>query len=136
MLLHVLLLASASALPQQPADSAAVATDSLRTDTLHEVTVRAGRVLNVDSFQLHGDHNALKQPVPPPSFGDIVEKLVPGFNDKATHPFAIKQRRRERRHKRAMRALEELDRIKTFDDLLRESYERQMREDSISGHRQ
>lgn len=107
------------------------ARDSLSVDTLREVTVRAGRVLNVDSMQLHGGNDVLKQPLPPPTVGDVIEKLLPGFNDKATHPFAIRQRKRERRHKRAMRALDNYDKVKSFDDLLRESYKRQMLEDSL-----
>ena len=117
----------------QPAarDTLTLAHDSLRTDTMREVTVRAGRVLNVDSFNLHGGRKELNQQLPPPSFGDIMEKLIPEFNDKATHPFAVKQRKRERRHKRAMRALDNYDRVKTFDELLREAYERQMLEDSL-----
>ena len=112
-------------------DTQALARDSLQTDTLREVTVRAGRVLNVDSFPLHGGKLGADIPIAPPNFADIMEKLIPGFNDKATHPFAIKQRKHERRHKRAMRALEEMDRVRTFDELLREAYERQMLEDSL-----
>lgn len=131
MLLLALAFSAHTALQPAARDTLTQAHDSLRTDTMREVTVRAGRVLNVDSFNLHGGNDVLKQPVPPPSFGDIIEKLIPEFNDKATHPFAVKQRKRERRHKRAMRALDNYDRVKTFDELLREAYERQMLEDSL-----
>ena len=69
--------------------------------------------------------------VPPPSLGTILEKLLPGINDKITHPFAIKQRKKERRKKRSLKALEDFDKVKTFDELLREAYRLQMREDSL-----
>ena len=59
----------------------------------------------------------------PPSLGGVLEKLSPGINDKILHPFAIKQRKKERRRKRALKALEEYDRVKTFDELIREAYE-------------
>ena len=62
---------------------------------------------------------------------DLLEKISPCFQDKSLHPFAIKQRKQERRRKRAMKALENLDRVKSFDELLREAYERQMIEDSL-----
>ena len=130
MSLLALALSALTALQPSASDSLTAARDSLPTDTMREVTVRAGRVLKVDSFPLSGGYGALKQQLPPPSFGDIVEKIVPGFNDKATHPFAIKQRKRERRHKRSMRALDDYGRLKTFSELLREAYERQMLEDS------
>ena len=131
MLLFVLALSAHTALQPAARDTLTLVHDSLRTDTMREVTVRAGRVLNVDSFPLHGGKLGADIPVAPPKFADIMEKLIPGFNDKATHPFAIKQRKHERRHKRAMRALEDMDRVRTFDELLREAYERQMLEDSL-----
>ena len=65
------------------------------------------------------------------SFGDVLEKLSPGINDKITHPFAFKQRRKERRRKRLMKALEDYDQIDSFGDMLREAYEQQMEEDSL-----
>lgn len=135
MLTILLSLALISGRPTAPADTISHYTDSIPTDTLHEVTVRARRILNVDSFPLHGGRKYLKEPLPPPSFGDILEKIAPGFQDKALHPFAIKQRKQERRRKRAMKALENLDRVKSFDELLREAYERQMIEDSLEAVR-
>jgi len=116
------------------ADSLRQHSDSIRSDTLHEVTVRAGRILDITKFNLNG---TMKLPgiVAPPNLGDVLEKLSPGLNDKITHPFAIRQRRKERRHKRAMKALENLDRVRTFDELLREAYEQQMLEDSLEAVR-
>lgn len=68
----------------------------------------------------------------PPSLGQILEKLSPGLNDKITHPFAIKQRKKERRQKRAMKALEDFEKNKTFDELVREAYEKQLLEEGNS----
>lgn len=114
----------------EPQDTLTENVDSLPTNLMEELLVRGGRILPIDSFPLHGG-KLVEVPMAPPSLGDILEKIIPNFNDKATHPFAIKQRKRERRHKRAMNALENLDRVRTFDELLREAYEKQMMEDSL-----
>ena len=66
-----------------------------------------------------------------PSLGKVLEKLSPGINDKITHPFAIKDRKREKSRKQRLRGLEHFDQVKTFKDLLYEAYIQQMREDSI-----
>ena len=103
--------------------------DSLQADTLREITVRAGRHIPLPGMIINP---GLKdEVVPPPSLGSILEKWSPGINDKITHPFAIKQRKKERRRKRSLKALENFDRMKTFDELLREAYIQQLREDSI-----
>ena len=103
--------------------------DSLRTDTLHEVTVRAGKHIPLPGMVVNPSLKG--EVVPPPSLGTILEKLSPGINDKITHPFAIKQRKKERRRKRSLKALDDFDKVKSFDELLHEAYLRQMREDSI-----
>lgn len=103
--------------------------DTLRVDTMKEVMVRAGRHIPIPGMVVNP---GLKdEVVPPPSLGSVLENLSPGINDKITHPFAIKQRSRERRHKRMLKALEDFDRVKTFDELLMEAYKAQMREDSL-----
>ena len=103
--------------------------DSLQADTLREVTVRAGRHIPLPGMVL--SPGLKDEVVPPPSLGSILEKWSPGINDKITHPFAIKQRKKERRRKRSLKALEDFDHLKTFDELLREAYIQQLREDSI-----
>lgn len=113
-----------------PADSLVHIGDSMRTDTLREITIRPLKEYHLSEFQLSGVKNDI---VPPPSLGNILEKLSPGINDKILHPFAIKQRKQERRRKRAMKNLEEYDRAKTFEELLREAYERQQQEDAAAG---
>ncbi len=103
--------------------------DSVRTDTLREVVVRPDSVLPVVKAI---DEALRRNPVPRTiTLADVLEKLSPGLNDKITHPFAFKQRQRERRRKRLVKALEEFDQYKTFNDLLREAYERQLLEDSL-----
>lgn len=94
----------------------------VRVDTLREVEVRPDSVLPVmkaiqKSLERQHQHDIPK----PPTLGELLEKLWPGINDKITHPFAIKARRRERKHKRDREALKHYDQVKTFDDLLREA---------------
>ena len=101
-----------------PTDS--LTQDSIQTDTLREVTVRAGKTYHLSEMVMSGTKNDITAP---PSLGGVLEKLSPGINDKILHPFAIKQRKKERRRKRALKALEEYDRVKTFDELIREAYE-------------
>ena len=104
--------------------------DSIRTDTLREVVVRPDSVLPVVKAI---DESLKRHPVPKvKTLGDVLEQLSPGLNDKITHPFAFKQRQKERRHKRLMRALDDFDRVDTFEDQLRAAYERQMVEDSLA----
>ena len=112
-----------------PADSIVHVEDSMRTDTLREVTVRAGKTYHLSEMEMSGTKNDIAAP---PSLGGVLEKLSPGINDKILHPFAIKQRKQERRRKRVMKNLEDYDRVKTFDELLREAYEKQQMEDAAA----
>lgn len=112
------------------ADSPATASDSLTaepTDTLREVIVTPRRLPVEEAVRRSLGNEPRRM-----TMGDVLEKLSPGINDKITHPFAIKARRRERRRKRWMERIEALDHVQTFDELLREAYERQMREDSLA----
>lgn len=97
------------------------AADTMKVDTLREVTVHGGNlpIEKVLSKTLAGQLPRTK------SVGDVLEKWMPGINDKITHPFAIKQRKMERRHKRTRKILEHYDQVKTFDDLLREAIQRE-----------
>lgn len=97
--------------------------DSIKADTLKEVTVHGNGlpVANALKKSLAGENAGPKVK----SFGDVLELLSPGLNDKITHPFAFKQRKMERRHKRTRKILEHYDQVKTFDDLLREAIERE-----------
>lgn len=107
-----------------------VALDSMQVDTMREVTVRAGKHIPLPGMVI--TPRLKEEVIPPPSLGTILEKLSPGINDKITHPFAIKQRKKERRRKRSLKALDNFNKIKTFDELLQEAYEQQMRIDSLA----
>lgn len=115
------------------ASSRQMPADSLRTDTLREITVRPDSVLPIVRAI---DESLRRHPVPHVmTLGDALEKLSPGLNDKITHPFAFKQRQKERRHKRLMQALDKFDRIESFEEQLQAAYRRQMAEDSIEAVR-
>lgn len=108
--------------PQAPRDT--LVADSVRTDTLKEVVVVGGEPQV--SKAIGRSIEAWKKSQPRvKSFGDVLEKLSPGLNDKITHPFAFKQRKMERKRKRTKKILEHYDRVKTFDELLRESIREQ-----------
>ncbi len=136
MLLSLLFVLMTDSIPQSPPDSLAVdslrkdtqVVDSLKTDTLREVTVDGGP--SPVSKAIGRNIEAWKKSQPKvKSLGDVLEKLSPGINDKITHPFAIKQRKMERRRKRTKQILKHYDQVKTFDELLRESIEQQKLEE-------
>jgi hypothetical protein len=97
-------------------------------DTLREIIINGEKELPIEEALRRSLGNEPRQM----SMGDVLERLSPGLNDKITHPFAFKQRKQERRHKRWMQRIGELDRVRTFDELLREAYIQQMYEDSIA----
>lgn len=120
---------SAGTLRADSLSADSLSANSLGVDTLREVTVRAGRHIPLPGMVVSP---GLKEAVvPPPSLSSVLEKLSPGINDKITHPFAIKQRKKERRRKRSLKALEDFDKVKTFGELLNEAYRKQMHEDSV-----
>ena len=90
--------------------------DSLRLDTLQEVEVRGDSILRVNE--------AIRQ-----ALGDVLGARV---TDKIMHPFAIKDRKRDKKHARDRKILEEyeqLTRVKTFEELLDEAIRKQAIED-------
>jgi len=105
--------------------------DSMRTDTMREVVVYSPQGLPVNKALDRSLKRWKEGQVNIPSVGEMLEKLSPGINDKITHPFAIKDRKREKRRKQRLRSLEHFEQVKTFKDLLYEAYIQQMREDSI-----
>ena len=105
--------------------------DSMRTDTMREVVVYSPQGLPVNKALDRSLKRWKEGQVNIPSVGKMLEKLSPGINDKITHPFAIKDRKREKSRKQRLRGLEHFDQVKTFKDLLYEAYIQQMREDSI-----
>ena len=111
-----------------PADTLGQNVLIVQGDTLREVEVRPSKDLPVEDALRRSLGNEPRMK----SIGDVLEKLSPGINDKITHPFAIRQRKQERRSRRWQRRLEEFDRVQTFDDLLRQAYENQLMQDSLS----
>ncbi|MBO4642591.1 MAG: hypothetical protein J5661_07030 [Bacteroidaceae bacterium] len=104
-----------------------------RVDTLRQVIVRGEAKSPLEkaiesSLARQGQSST-------PSLGALLEKLSPGINDKMLHPFAIKQRKRERKHKRDRKILEEYDQIVTFKDLLDAAVQRQQLEDEAERQR-
>lgn len=128
-MLNLLFSLMMTAATVMPADSVVHNEDSLRTDTLREVTIRAGKIYHLSEMEMSGTKNDIAAP---PSLGGVLEQLSPGINDKMLHPFAFKQRKQERRRKRVLKNLEEYDRVKTFDEQLREAYEKQLKEDAAA----
>lgn len=116
-----------------------ICTDTLRTDTLREVNIQGSQRLPVE-YILDRSLMRIRDDVRrPPNLSDLLEKMSPGIKERALeplkdmilYPFAFKERRRERRRKRWMKALQKYDQIRTFDELLHEAYDRQMKEDSL-----
>lgn len=110
-----------------------VAVDTLRADTLPQVTVRAQQEMTI--------HDAIKESlgrerqriVPKvPTLAEILQKHAPKLMDQITHPFAFKQRKKEKRLKKHREILKHYDQVKTFEELLNESIVQMQMEDSLS----
>lgn len=94
------------------------------TDTLKEVEVVAPE--STAALEDAIRQSIARMGIPStPSLGDVINKISPGLTDKILHPFAFKDRRKAKKHKRDKKVLEEFDRVKTFDELVREALERE-----------
>jgi len=122
---------------QQPdsVPSAPQKTDTLRTDTLRQVIVR-GDTLSPINSAIAKTLKAHPIPKPSPSLSDLLRKISPRLEDQITHPFAIKERRREKERKKHQKILQHYDQVKTFDELLREAYWQLQLEDSLEKARE
>ena len=103
--------------------------DGIPTDTLREVIIIPDSLLPVD--RVIRESLGQEQVIKVPKVSDVLDRLSPGLSDKIMHPFAIKERKHERRKQRHLKVMEEYSRVKTFDELLRDAYERQILEDSL-----
>ena len=103
--------------------------DGIPTDTLREVIIIPDSLLPVD--RVIRESLGQEQVIKVPKVSDVLDRLSPGLSDKVMHPFAIKERKHERRKQRHLKVMEEYSRVKTFDELLRDAYERQILEDSL-----
>lgn len=98
------------------------------TDTLEELSVKADKDLRVVDVINKSLNNGLTQPKQK-SVSDIIGKKT---TDYIMHPFAWKERKKEKKHKKDKEALVKLDAAKTYEDELTEAINRQLREDSIA----
>ena len=98
------------------------------TDTLEEMSVQAKKGLAVEDAIKKSLNNGLTQPRQK-SVSDIIGSKA---TDYIMHPFAWKERKKDKKHKKDKEALVKLDAVKTYEDELAEAIYRQLREDSIA----
>lgn len=103
--------------------------DSLRIDTLRQVDVQADSSLRVNDAIRQTLEREKGARIGTLSVSDVIGGKA---TDKILHPFAVKDRKREKKHARDRKILEEyekLGRIKTFEELLDEAIRQQAIED-------
>ena len=103
--------------------------DSLRVDTLRQVDVHADSALRVNEAIRQTLEREKSARIGTLSVSDVIGGKA---TDKILHPFAVKERKREKKHARDRKILkeyEELGRIKTFEELLDEAVRQQAIED-------
>ena len=128
--MFALILAFTIAADTLRTDTARLDTIGLRADTLRQVEVRADTSLAVEkAIQQSLERQRV---IRIPTLGDILDKYLPGLQDRITHPFAIKERKRERKHKRDKKWLQEFDRRITFNELLDAAVKQQQLEDEAA----
>ena len=111
-----------------PSDTTAKDTSVAYTDTLSEVSVKADKNLRVVDVINKSLKNGLTQPRQK-GISDIIGEKA---NDYIMHPFAWRERRKEKNLKKAKENIQKLDAAKTYEDELTEAINRQLREDSIA----
>ena len=127
-----------------PSDTAKVAKDTTKTskvspqtaqdtsvaytDTLGEISVKVDNSLRVVDVINKSLNNGITQPRQK-GISDIIGKKA---NDYIMHPFAWRERRKEKNLKKAKENIQKLDAAKTYEDELTEAINRQLREDSIA----
>ena len=103
--------------------------DSLLVDTLRQVDVHADSMLRVNDAIRQTLEREKGARIGTLSVSDVIGGRA---TDKILHPFAVKERKREKKHARDRKILEEyekLGRIKTFEELLDEAIRQQAIED-------
>lgn len=103
--------------------------DTLDVDTLRQIEVRADSMLRVNEAIRQTIEREKASRISVPTVSDVIGA---GLTDKILHPFAIKERKREKKHARDRKILEEyekLGRVKTFEELLDEAIRQQAIED-------
>jgi len=103
--------------------------DSLRVDTLPQVEVRADSILRINEALRKTLEREKAARIGTKSVSDVIGSRA---TDKILHPFAVKDRKREKKHARDRKIMEEyetLGRVKTFEELLDEAIRQQAIED-------
>ena len=103
--------------------------DSLQVDTLRQVDVHADSVLRVNEAIRKALEKEMGVRIGTLSVSDVIGGRA---TDKILHPFAVKERKRDKKHARDRKILEEyekLGRVKTFEELLDEAIRQQAIED-------
>ena len=98
------------------------------TDTLEEFSVKADKDLRLVDVINKSLNNGLTQPKQK-SVSDIIGSKA---TDYIMHPFAWKERKKDKKLKKDKEALVKLDAAKTYEDELTEAIYRQLQEDSIA----
>ena len=103
--------------------------DTLRRDTLKQVEVKGDSVLRVNEAIRRSIGKEQGTRIGYPSVSDV---LGPRITDKIMHPFAVKDRKKDKKHARDRKILEEYEKLlrsKTFEELLDEAIRQQAIED-------
>ena len=127
LLLAVSLLLSVTA--QTPRRDSVAGNTKMRVDTLRQVEVRADSQLRVNDAIRQTLERERAARIGTMSVSDVIGSKL---TDKIMHPFAFKERRREKKHARDRQILkeyEELGRVKSFEELLDEAIRKQAIED-------
>ena len=103
--------------------------DSIDVDTLREIVVRGDTILRVnDAIR----ETLKRQGITKISTKSVSDVIGAKATDKILHPFAVKDRKREKKHRRDRAILAEYERMEkapTFEELLWEAIRQQSIED-------
>ena len=103
-------------------------TETTKVDTLRELEVGGQKRLRI----LDVLESSRKKQKAQPGQKSISDVIGGKATDYIMHPFAIKDRRKEKRNKKAMEALDKLEATRTYEDELTDAIKRQLMEDSIA----
>lgn len=112
------------------ADAMQTDTVTVQTDTMKVVEVVAEKDLQVMDV-LNRNLAPVRKAASRKTLTDYINKVI--NTDYILHPFAFKERRREKHRKKMMKYLQEYERVKTFEESLTEAIRQQLMEDSIKG---
>ncbi len=113
-----------------PTDSTQAAKDTAVSvyDTLREVEVKAKKELSV----VEAINNSLKNGPTMPKQKSVSDVIGKKATDYIMHPFAWKERRKEKNLKKTKENLQRLEAAMSYEDELTAAINRQLREDSIA----